>query len=371
MKVGILTYHFAINYGAVLQAYALSYKIKNEIEGADVKIIDLKLNAIRFTDTIRILPISRNPNTIIKGLKSINVRKKKNHKFKKFISQEFSLTDNYRTFSALKRNPPQCDVYICGSDQVWNPFITFGNIGPYLFEFVDNPNAIKASYAASIGSTDIKDKYKPIFKKELNTFDNISVREKVGQEAISRLVDKEIHQTLDPSLLMEKEEWKDIEEPISINHKYILIYNMFKSEKQYKFAKRLKEETGCEIVELSRYGDANECVDYIVMDASPGEFLTYFRNADYVLTNSFHGTAFALKFEKKFMAFPSDRYNNRILNILELTNLKNQIFTDSMMNYEKLEYLFDYDVEEVRSRLQPEIDKSINFIRNIFKLSRC
>ncbi len=367
MKVGILTYHFAINYGAVLQAYALSNKIKKEIKGAEVEIIDLKLNAIRFTDTVRILPISKEPNTIIKGLKSINARSAKKQKFEKFVSQNFKLTDNYATFAGLKKNPPQCDVYICGSDQVWNPFITFGNVEPYLFEFVNNPKAIKASYAASLGKTEIKDKYKPIFKKALNTFDNISVRESVGQEAISKLVDKEVHCTLDPSLLMDKDEWKPIEEPISIKDDFILIYNMFKSEKQYKFAKKLKEETGCKIVELNRYGDSDECVDHIILDASPGQFLSYFRNAKYVLTNSFHGTAFSIKFQKQFMAFPSDRYNNRILNILEITKLDNQIYNDKMMEENNLASLLEYDVEAVKNNLQPEIDKSMDFIRNIFK----
>ncbi len=117
---------------------------------------------------------------------------------------------------------------------------------------------------------------------------------------VSRLVDKDVFQTLDTSLLMDKDEL------INIKEKYILIYNIFKSEKQYKFAQKLKEETGYKIVELNRYGDSDECVDYIVMDACPGEFLSYFRNTEYVLTNSFYGTAFSIKFEKRFLAFSSD-----------------------------------------------------------------
>ncbi len=141
---------------------------------------------------------------------------------------------------------------------------------------------------------------------------------------------------------------------------------MARDEKQYEFAKKLKAETGCKVVEINRYGDANDCVDYMILDASPGEFITYFKKASYILTNSFHGTAFSLCFSKKFLAFARDRYNSRITSVLEIAGLQDKLFQESMINENNLINLMEYDSDVMQKKLQEEVDKSKDYIQSIF-----
>lgn len=364
MKVGILTYHFAINYGAVLQAYALATTIKAEIPNSQPYIIDLNLRAIQVKDKLRILPISTSLQTIRSGFKTIDQRITKEQLFKDFVRDNFEISQGYTSYRQLRLNPPEAEIYICGSDQVWNPFITFGNIKPYLFEFITDHRKIKVSYAASIGGTKIKPKYHQLFRKELKNFSSISLREEAGVNAVKSLTDKEVIQTLDPTLLLAKEQWQELQAPIEY-HDYILIYNIFPSKKIYEVAAKLKAETGLQVIEISRYGEKPEFLDHPLIAVSPAQFLTFFANANYILTNSFHGTSFSIIYQKPFMAFASTMYTNRISNLLTTSQITSQLYNEQLDSSHQLSKHFYYNTEVAMKCLEPEIIKSKQFIANI------
>lgn len=364
LKVAILTYHFAINYGAVLQAYALTQTIKEQIPHSDPYLIDLQLNAIKIKDRVRILPISTSLRTIKSGSVTIGQRINKEQLFKSFIQENFNLSQPYSSYKQLQANPPMAEIYICGSDQVWNPFITFGNIKPYLLEFISEHQVTKVAYAASIGGTKIKSKYQPTFTKALTNFDHISMREAEGVNAIQELTTKNVVKTLDPTLLLNKSQWQKLQVPIDYQD-FILIYNIFPSKKVYEVANRLKVETGLQVIEISRYGEQPDFLDHPLIEVSPGQFLSLFDKASYVLTNSFHGTSFSIIYQKPFLAFASDMYTNRISNLLQTAKITSQQFTEDLLESATIKDRFIYDYQLATNNIQEDIIASKKFIKNI------
>ena len=172
MKVGIITCHRAFNYGAVLQTYALQKFLKNH--GYEVEVIDYTPQYIRKSYNKSIL------KRIIRPLLRSYDFKKSNQVFGSFLNQEVNLTEKrYYSYEELEENPPDCDAYIAGSDQIWNCNIENGKDDAFFLKFVPN-NKIKISYAASISMDEIPQNQKNRFKENLKDFNHISVREQTA-----------------------------------------------------------------------------------------------------------------------------------------------------------------------------------------------
>ena len=221
-KVGIITIHNSPNYGACLQSYALYRYIQQQ--GNDVEIIDLH-RAFAYEDYIpsnkyvSSRSVKRSLLSKIKGnVKSLIGIKPKNpslysplaiKKFDEFNSI-IKLSKPYRGIDELYANPPLYDLYISGSDQLWNPTQAYC-LEPYFLTFVPNGQGKKISYATSVGITDLRDNEKKDFAKWLNLYDDISVREYQAQRLLQGLLaNKKVNQVADPTFLLDPKDWKNM-----------------------------------------------------------------------------------------------------------------------------------------------------------------
>lgn len=356
MKIGILTFQQAINYGAVLQLYALQ-KIIQKL-GTDPEVInyispklenDYKI--IRRNDGLRNLLAS------IFCAKAFCERKRR---FKVFEKKYLNLTNELYSKRDLSRICNKYDYLITGSDQVWNYTITDAD-STYMLDFVEESNK-KISYAASFGVAQIPDKLKVWYKNLLQDFKAISVREKQGQAIINSLCNKEVSVVLDPTFLLTKEDWTKLNIGDTKNKKYILVYCLRRSNLLNEFAEKLKAKTGFEIIVLNPR-IRNIYDKSSAYSSGPEEFIRLFMNAEYVLTNSFHGTAFSINFNKNFLVDldinSTVNTNSRLLNILSLLGLEDRIIDN--IDIEKMYQ--DIDYSKVNTILDEERRKSINYLK--------
>lgn len=356
MKVGTITFHFVNNFGGALQAYAL-WKVIGDKCNAQVTIINYKNWFIRFTDTVRLFPITANPKEIKSGLLSMGERFGRMRKMKSFISTHCRLTKCYGNHMALRRHVPDCDKFVCGSDQIWNPILTFGLAKPYFLRFVKESSR-KISYAPSFGSNRLLSAYTQKIKQYLSDFGALSVRERDGVELIKNVTGREAEQLIDPTFLLEKKEWDEVSVKPNIEGKYILLYIMQHDDGVYAYAKKIKDKLGIQLVEISRYGNRPDFVDVSLIDVGPGEFIGLFQNADYVCTNSYHGLVFSLIFEKEFCLIPCKKFYSRIKNLLDLLHID---ISEVLNGEESLSAC--YDMEAAGKTIAAERKKAIAYLQ--------
>ncbi len=356
MKIGLITFHFANNFGAALQTYALSGTIEEQT-GNEVIIIDYRNWFIRFTDTVRLFPISKKIAEIISGCRTFRERMGRLDKFHRFRQANFNMSLRYRTYSQLKKNPPSCDAFVCGSDQIWNPIVTLGVNDAYFLNFAREGQR-KISYAASLGTTHIKEKHREQMVKHLETFDAVSVRESEGIQILKENNRLEMEHLIDPVFLLGEEEWNNLAgEPI-VKGKYILVYVMQDNDAVYEYACKAKELLHIPIVVISRYGYKAPGVDKVLIDVGPREFLSLFKHATYICTNSFHGLAYAVIFGKNFFIIPSNRFSARMNNLLKVL----QIEMVSDIDENAVNALF-YDKDKVQECITREREKAYSYLK--------
>ncbi|MDD5416930.1 MAG: polysaccharide pyruvyl transferase family protein [Candidatus Aenigmarchaeota archaeon] len=358
-KIGILTYHRPLNYGAALQAYALQEKVKEL--GAKCAIIDYRNNILEnrnrkltlFTcKTIKELMLY-----ILRG-RSYN-RKLKN--FRGFGEKYFNLSSTCSTKEEVKGISSDFDKFICGSDQVWNHKIN-GFDEVYYLNFLENPEK-KNSYAASFGFKQIPEEYKSRFYSLLKDYNKLSVREHQGAKIIEQLLGYSPQVVLDPTMLLTKEKWFEIIKPYEHNKKYILVYCFSHEDKVISLAKKIAKKTGYDVISILKPYTPHLGVKYEV-ELAPDEFLGLFKGAEYVVTNSFHGTAFSILFNKQFFTeFLPEQLgvNSRLEDILEIFGLKSRIITND--DPAVIENKINYD--PVNRILEKEREKSTNFLKQI------
>lgn len=359
MRVGIITFHFVNNFGGVLQAYALRRALEKEC-GIDAEIIDYRNWFIRLTDRIRLLPISTNVKEIVSGLRTFSERKGRRFKFGTFTKQSNRMSRKYISSRQLKAHPPGDDKYICGSDQIWNPVLTMGVVPCYFLDFEKEPNN-KIAYAPSFGTDRISKRIRKCIQKYIQGIGHLSVREQSGQQLIHEITGLNPERLIDPTFLLGKKEWSELgENPLRSAEPYILLYIMQRDEEVYRYAKRVKQQKGIRLVEISRYGYQPGFVDEILVDVGPKEFLGLFRDATYVCTNSYHGLAYSIIFEKDFCLIPCKRFTARINNMLDLLRIDAKVG-----NTDKRETLMArYDAEYVKNAIAEEREKAIQYLKD-------
>lgn len=319
MKTAIITYHFVNNFGGALQACSLCRTVHNL--GHDVKILDYRHPFILFTDFVRLFPVSANPKTILSGLLTMRKRFVRVSRYREFMKSCMDLTDTVMTRRGLERLVPGFDTFICGSDQLWNPKITFGICPVYSLSFVPSEKR-KIAYAPSFGTYNLPETHFWNVAGLLADFHRISVREEEGSKILEPLTGKSVPRLIDPTFLTTGEDWSKLATKARIHGKFILLYIMQADDSVYAHAKRLKDLLGIKIVEISRYGTKHDFVDEVIVDAGPREFLALFRDAEFVCTNSFHGLCFSLIFNKRFYLVPSRRFSDRLTSQLSIFSLE-------------------------------------------------
>ena len=310
-KVGITTIHRIANYGSALQTYALQRSISNL--GYACEVIDYIYpnsyhKKTKLFDPGNLSLLRKMKNNFGKFLTK---QKKRERAFTDFLSNYIKLSKHkYPTIESLQQSPPQYDIYVSGSDQVWNPKYLDGD-PTFLLEF-SPVDAKRVSYAASFGVTSFEQRYVTLYRKHLRKFSNISVREDAGIQIVTDLVNRKSQKVLDPTFLVSADEWKRLAIKPKIKKKYILCYLLGYSFNPQPYAdilaKQIGKATGYELVFIGSPHPYKvfDPIVHTVFDAGPMEFLGWFANAEIVLTTSFHGIAFSVIFNKRFFSIIND-----------------------------------------------------------------
>lgn len=374
MKIGIITIHKSPSYGACLQSFALWKYISSE--GVDCEIIDLhRPTHIDFKKSDRFLPMRQEHLTFkVKVLTELFKLKDRllakvhlsplEKKYNQF-NEEIKYSKVYKGVDELYANPPSYDLYVTGSDQVWNPQQAYC-IEPYFLTFVNNGGK-KISYAASIGLKDLLSEEKEKFAQWLESYDAIGVREKSAQELLTSFMNKPTTLVLDPTFLLDKESWQKEAVFPTVEKPYILLFSLFTPPNILNFAKRIAKESNKQLIVLAP--NKKEVIEggLLVNDAGPREFLGYFCQADMVITDSFHGTVFSMIMEAgNFFSYiaPNNRRGSRIVDLLSLFQLEDHLLSPELKETAIELQSHQIDLSILKERIKEERAKSISFLAN-------
>lgn len=324
-KVGIFTIYIC-NYGAVLQAYALRKCIENMFNDIKVSIVDFYSQK-----HYRIFSVSaKNPiKKLIKyGLILTHYQAlcRRNKREKVFIKDEFNLSERFDEVDILLKEMPTYDYYLTGSDQVFN---SNSKYSPIFFQQFKIKSGIKAAYAPSFGQSAFSDTDKSKIKELTKGFDYLSCRENDGAAMLSNIHEKDIPCVIDPTLLLTSDQWSKMMKLPKTDEKYMLVYDLNGGVPMLEVARKVAAEKGLKIYCITRHPDSSfiyRGIDKVIYDAGPREFVGYFSHASYVITDSFHGTAFSLIFLKNFNTYIAvPKSSQRIKSLLEVCGLLNRI----------------------------------------------
>lgn len=361
MRVGILTFHRAENYGAVLQCFALQETLKSlnqQVEVMDYRPKKLtrsyKLVSKEFIDRTSLICFIK---SLVMLFLLFPFRLKRKIQFKKFIDRNINLSHWHgRTCLGF---PDDYDAFVIGSDQVWNLKYCNGINDLYLghFPFPKGQHRI-ISYAASMMKSTGADKvYKELFKKVLNRFDYISVREAGKRDFLQPLTSKPIKVVLDPTLLLNSDQWEKIAQIPSTPKKFVLVYQVRINPNALRIAHIIAHYLEAEVIEIT--SDIMFSLKKGNRIVSPSKFLGYFKNASFVVTSSFHGTVFSVIYRKHFYSLRlHDSGDERSENLLLKIGLE-----DRMIDSESIPKLELVDYTGIENRIQNLKSKSVEFLK--------
>ena len=271
-----------------------------------------------------------------------------------------NLTEKIKDSSMLKEEKWKCDAYIAGSDQIWNQQIPLEERKIFFLDFVKK--AKKISYAASIGRDTIEEQEKQQISQLLDRFDAISIRENTGVKLYQPLTKNKIENVLDPTLLLNCNEWDEIAKTPNIKKDYIFSYTLGADRNILDNIDSISEKLNIGITEIYyKKNFKNEITN--INDAGPKEFVGLIKNAKYVVTNSFHGMVFSILYKKDFWVFTRGKMNSRIYDLLEILDLKDRII-ESDTNINEIDLNSKIDYNKVYQQLEKERKKSIDFLKN-------
>lgn len=354
MKIALLTLHKQNNnFGTVLQAHSL-YSYLEEI-GYDVELVDYcpyYMNGIN--------SLSSGIKKIIANTLNLPYFLRRDRRFTSFVEEQ-KMTRRYSDNAQLLAEPPQADIYLIGSDQVWNKNYLCGRDPSYYLNFVQSPN--KLSYAASVGNEMQSAAEVESLIRKIKNFRFVSFREKRSAEQLRENGRTDAKFVLDPVFLHSKEyyhQWES-ENP----HKgYVLAYIMEKNNFLAQAAEDIARKYHKKIIEIG--GFRSKChSDFFDKSAGPREFLSYIRNADFVVTSSFHGTAFSLIYQKQFLSALPSRHTLRLTNILEASGTMDRLFDGSQSGLRLAENQINY--KKVNARLSPVIASSKKYLEEALR----
>lgn len=370
-KIGIVTILDVANFGSMLQAYALGtivqrlnyevefinywrqdYTTKNKVQtflkdktlGNVTKRFAFALAALLFYAPIRI-------------------------RVRRFVTKKFKFTRKYSSFNDIKNNHPDIDACLFGSDQIWNSSYNGGIDRVFWGDFGSCPHI---AYAASSGLESFENNELPEIKHLLSNFKSIAVRESQTREYLCKLGFPEVQHVLDPSLLLTAEEWKATigyqknTSRQTTTQEYLLVYSVERFNNDFIFsqARRIADELNLKVyvvcttypVKAKKYG-----VDKIYAMANVPLFLRLLSDARFVVASSFHGTAFAINFNKDFITISPDKYNIRMESIVKQFGLEDRVVRTTEIDISDLKPI---DYETLNTKLVQAREDSLAFIRS-------
>lgn len=382
-KIGILTlYHKNYNFGGLLQAYALPAAL-NKYFNLNAEQIDyqyLEQQSISPSTHIDFKSLIYNTGIRFFTLltkSGISKRKKAMNRFMNDIPHS-SQTYFHQSISDCIN---QYDIYICGSDQIWNDDCQSlngkENIQIFTLQFVPQSKK-KLSYAASMAVLDTSAIFRQLFKTGLLSLDYISVREKQSIPILQQFTDQSISLVVDPVLLLDKNDWEKISRPAKHPQKYILCYLLGDNVSQRKEVSRISKELKLPVVTFSHifcnvvrkcdlfFGDIH---DYT---SGPREFIDLIKNADLIITDSFHACVFSMIFERPFWVFERHKsgqagnMNSRIYNFLEEYRLEQQLLSEE--DVKKVNRIPSIDFSYAQSHLQKRRQESLDYLKKALEI---
>lgn len=367
MRIGILTFHYVTNFGAVLQSYALYTYLTNL--GHTVYFIDFRpyrasaLKRVISVDALRSLiniscdaPISFSHHLARRMNERIGLAQRLQSErdcdllpiFDSFRERHFRMTNQrYLTLKDLKINPPECDAYVTGSDQVWS-YLNPNLYRAYLLDF-GSKNTRRISYAASFGKRELEPFLRKEYKKYLSRFNSISVREESGAQIVENICGIKATQVVDPTMLID--DYRSITSSIEVQKKFIFSFRLHQEDRLSDtftdLIQRISKYIGLEVTTVTTSATLNRQIGNSVITGVEG-FLSFCQESEMIVTNSFHGTVMAILSRKPFICFPRDSLglvgqNERMVALLSSLGLMSR-YLDPDENYD-LKKILSSDID--------------------------
>ena len=350
MKIGMITFHRARNMGANLQAYAMNKYINDHI--GQCEIIDFyPNNQTAHKNKIR---------KFLSFMKSLLLYRHRviDRKYLRFQKKHYIMSPKtYYGDEDLLSCPPKYDLLISGSDQILN--ITLSDVSKSYYLYFDS-EAKKISYASSFGRTELSEDEYSLIDDELRKFEYLSAREASAKRIIEERIGVNVEQVLDPVFLLSANEWEKIGEKVQVRDKYIFVYAMEVTPWLENTVKEACQKYSLPVLVLYGCSDNRVLGGNVLSDCGPQEFVSYIKQAELVITNSFHCTAFSIIFEKKFICVSHSSRNARLENIMTLIHEKDNLVNSEQVNIS----IIDCVVEGTNAlkQLTSHIEKSKRYL---------
>lgn len=362
MKIGILTYHRAENYGALLQAYAMMTYLRSL--GHEVAFVDywpkyhseyfkaFSLKAfIRSSVKSKLVKLNR---LLLMG-RTLYQRKRT---MQEFMFNQLGLPKRPQYEDRNLVTEEGYDVVVYGSDQIWRKQ-NMGGVGFDDWYFgSDNVRADKKIvYAGSMGKIDTDAQDDIYIKKQMSNFDKIAVREGDLLDYLKKL-DISSVQVVDPVFLLSRQEWDKLVIPQCHKGKYILFYNLLNTKESILFVRQLSRQYGLPIYEITKKTSVFSSKSHLINNASIGEFLGLLKDSEYVVSNSFHGVAFSIIYEKQFYAVGMGTKANRVVSLLESLGMTDRY----LHSHQDIKPVLEIDYDKTSPKTKSIVEKSKEYL---------
>lgn len=357
MKISVITLHRVTNFGSLLQTYATQKSL--EKLGHEAEVVDFVPEGLTFYRSVW----PKGHSTVKRLIKFLPLLFCNTIQFSmsdSFLRKYINLTDKrFGSYGQLTADLPEADVYLSGSDQVWNTQNSNppADLGAYYLAFAGDKKRV--AYAGSFGKDDFSTGETAQVTGWLKEYAAISVREDTALDTLRRFGLEGTH-VVDPTLLLTPEEWRRLCAKKAPKPGYVFIYNLNRNKVLEEAAVAIAKKKGLRVV---NFADTFEFVPGAEnrFGNDPLDFLNYLSNADYVVTDSFHGTAFSLNFSKQVLSIPAPKYNCRLESILRLTGCTDRMFTTVEEALEKIETPIDYTAAQ--EKLQQARTASLAYLK--------
>jgi len=381
---------FSNNYGAALQGYALFSKIVDL--GYDAKTVryqggnfeNNRITCIYYLVRSKVGRIYHTvfPNPNARKIKELHKKYEASIRLRKRFFDDFQLNhmrfynDKRYNWDKLKKNPPQSRIYVCGSDQIWNPYFKRMRNDPgYFLAFAPN-DAVKIAYAPSFGCSDLPAPAKNDLGNYLKSFSAISVREESGIDIVKKYAQRDAVCVSDPTLILTPEEWSDFAKvPSGVPERYILCYRFADSEYTKKTIDALSEALQLPVVSLPLSNVALGDSYNFVFNAGPQEFVGLIKNAELVCTDSFHAAVFSILMKRPLCVFlregftETDSMNVRVWGLLKKLRLEKLIVNENDDMSKALECM-NADYTAAHGIIADERLRSLLFLKNALECDK-
>lgn len=356
-KIMLITFHRAQSYGAFLQAYALQNC--SVLKEYTPTYIDYYPPRFQYRNFVRLSTDGGILIALVKFIPALVLKTRMHLCLKKYVSKYLKLTDTrYYNNRDLERIANEADIFISGSDQIWDlRYDDLNNVLPYYLNFA---NGIRIAYASSCGEMEYyENRDNPDYKillQELTKFKAISCREKKSALDLNKCRNYNAQMCLDPTFLLDEREWSKVLPEKVPNEKYILVYGLYRNPDLVKYAKCLADMKHLKIYNICDMLDAIKDAKNII-NVNPFNLLWLIKNAEHVVTDSFHGCALSINFSRTLHIFMPRTSKIRINNLVEVFRIE-----DRVVHGEVLTKVMDYSA--INNILASEREKAYEFLKH-------